>query len=171
MNIVLVGFMATGKTEVAKRLSEVLGLKYISTDKLIEERLGKTINEVFSQHGEKYFRDIEKEIVKEVSELENFIIDAGGGVMLNEENIKDLKKKGIIICLQAKPEAILERLKDKNDRPLLNTEDKLKRIRKLQKERAKHYRKADYSIDTSNLKIEEIVAKVREILKLASQYS
>jgi shikimate kinase len=164
MNIVLLGFMGTGKTTVARKLSEILGLKYISTDGLIEEREKRTINEIFTHEGEEYFRKIEKEIVKEVAEGDGQIIDAGGGVVLDSRNIEALRKNGILICLTARPEVILERTKDKNDRPLLNVGDKLEKINQLLEYRKPFYDRADYFIDTSDLNIEDVVKKILEII-------
>ena len=101
MNIVLVGFMGTGKTAVGKLLSAKMQMKYISTDELIEDKERRSINEIFKKSGEPYFRRLEKEAVKRVCLLDKFIIDAGGGVVLDEENVQMLKKNAKIICLSA----------------------------------------------------------------------
>lgn len=164
MNIVLLGFMGTGKTTIARRLSEILGFKYISSDDLIEKREKRTINEIFASSGEEYFRKVEKEIIKEISEKDNQVIDAGGGVVLDPENIDALRKNGILICLTARPEIIFERVKDKNDRPLLNVPDRLERIKQLLEFRKPFYERADYFIDTSDLDVNEVVKKILEII-------
>jgi shikimate kinase len=163
MNIVLVGFMGTGKTQVGRKVAQLTGLKYISTDQMIEEREGKTIPQIFEQSGEGYFREVERKIVAEVSKMDGLVIDAGGGVVLREDNVKDLKANGVLICLEARPEVIFERMKDKMDRPLLNVEDRLSRIRDLLEKRKPYYAKADYFIDTSDLSIEEVANRVIQI--------
>lgn len=166
MNIVLVGFMGTGKTSVAKKLSKLTGLPYISTDELIEERENKSINDIFEQNGEPYFRKAEKEIVREISQLDGIIIDAGGGVMLDEENIRHFKNKGVIICLNARSEVILKRMQGKKNRPLLNVSDKLARIKELLDKRESSYKKADNFIDTSDLNVDAVIEEIRKILNL-----
>lgn len=166
MNIVLVGFMGTGKTEVAKKLAELIGLKYVSTDELIEKKESRSINEIFQKDGEDYFRELERKTIGKVSELDGLVIDAGGGAMLDEENVRNLKKKGVIICLQARPEVILKRMENKFDRPLLNVANRLERIKELLREREPHYKKADYFIETSELNIQQVAEKIREFLSL-----
>jgi len=104
MNIVLTGFMGTGKSIVGEKLAQRLGMGYIDTDQIIEEREGCEISKIFKEKGEDYFRKIETEVVKEVSSFNNCVIATGGGVVLKEENIKALRRKGIIISLSANPD-------------------------------------------------------------------
>ena len=168
MNIVLVGFMGTGKTTIGKLLANKFKTKYkyISTDEVIEDKERRTIQEIFKKEGEPYFRKTEKEIVAHVSELNNFIIDAGGGIMLDEDNINNLKRNGTIICLNASPEVIFERTKKyRHRRPLLNVDNPLEKIKELLDKRAIYYAKADFTIDTSNLTVDEIVLKITEIVE------
>ena len=163
-NIVIIGFMGTGKTQTAKALADELSLEYVSVDELIEKKEDRSINDIFREDGEKYFRAVEKEIVKEVSEGENQVIDAGGGVVLDEENMKNLKKSGIVICLWASPEVIHERTKEHGHRPLLNVEDPEGKIRDLLDERKPFYEKADEHIDTSDMDLQSVVSNIKEIL-------
>ena len=130
-NIILVGFMGTGKTTIATRLANRLKMSYVSTDDLIEKREKRTINEIFTKDGEDRFRDIESAVVREVSGIENAVIDAGGGVVLREENMSNFRSNGIVICLTAGEEVIMERTKKYKHRPLLNVEDPKQRIRTL----------------------------------------
>ena len=128
-NIVLIGFMATGKSSVAHLLAKRLNKRVVSTDSLIEKKSKKTIPQIFKQDGEIRFRELEIQVVKKVSEMKNVIVDCGGGVVLNKINIDRLKKNGIIILLTAKPEEILKREnKEKGARPLLSKKEKLKVI-------------------------------------------
>lgn len=167
MNVVLVGFMGTGKTVVAKRLAEKLNMRYISLDEEIVEREGKSINEIFEEDGETYFRKVEKEVTKEVSELKEVVIDAGGGVVKDNENISNLKKRGIMVCLTASPKVIYERTKQDDSRPLLNVENPKNKIKELLEKREPFYANADYTIDTSKLTINEVAKKVISIMKKA----
>ena len=165
-NIVLTGFMGSGKTVVARELARILGMKVIDVDTEIEKSLKMTINEIFKQFGEPRFRKIETEIIKRVSENNNVIISAGGGAVLKQENMDAMRKKGVIVCLTAAPETVLERTASTRDRPLLLVENPLERIKELLEFRKPFYEKADIMIDTESktpLQIaEEIVGRIKE---------
>ncbi|MFH1798037.1 MAG: shikimate kinase [Candidatus Omnitrophota bacterium] len=164
-NIILVGFMGTGKTAAAKAFSETTGMPYFSSDELIEKREGRAISEIFREEGESYFRKIEKQVIEQLSGKGGQIIDAGGGVVLDEENIINLKKNGIMISLWADPEVIYQRTKTSGERPILNVPDPRKKIKELLEHRKPFYEKADFHIDTTNLKVAEIVEKINEIAR------
>jgi len=165
-NIVLTGFMGTGKSEVSKELSKILGWTVIDIDAEIEKSQGMKITDIFKQFGEPKFRDIETEMIKSFSKNKNVIISTGGGAVLRQENLEALRENGVIICLAATPETILKRISNNNDRPLLQVEDPLKKIKELLEFRMPYYEKADIMIDTENktpLKLaEEIIEKVKE---------
>ncbi|MDD5504245.1 MAG: shikimate kinase [Candidatus Omnitrophica bacterium] len=165
-NIVLVGFMGTGKTLTGKLLAGRLNRKRISLDEMIEKKAGQAISDIFSRHGEEYFRRLEKDIVNSLPVNKSMIIDAGGGVVIDEDNVKRLKQGGVIICLKARPEVIYERTKSGNSRPLLNTPDPVKSIKELLAARASFYDRADYSIDTSDLTPDEVVNEILNVLKI-----
>jgi shikimate kinase len=164
-NIVLTGFMGTGKTKVGKELSRLLNMKLIDADTEIEKAEKMTINEIFKQFGETRFRDIESEMVKKLSEYKNSIISTGGGVVLRQENIDALKKSGIIICLMAKPETILKRTCNNNDRPLLQVENPIEKIKELLNFRKPFYEKADIIIDTEDKTPLQIAEEIIERIK------
>lgn len=163
-NIILVGFMGTGKTTIAAALANKLKMRYVSTDALIEKREKRTINEIFTTDGEDRFRDIESGVVREVCAMDSVVIDAGGGAVIREENIAMMKAGGILICLTADPEIIMERTKKYKHRPLLNVEDPKRKIRDLMTKRAPFYAKADHCIDTGKLTARQVV---EEIIKIA----
>jgi len=166
----LIGFMGTGKTSVGRVLAVRLKKEFIRTDDLIAESAGKSIPEIFEEDGELRFRELETEVVKRISDKKGMVIDCGGGVILNRINVDNLKKNSRIILLTASPEAILERvLKDAEQRPLLETQDKLERIKQLLSLREPLYKRfADFEIDTSNLDVDQVVDKILEYLKDAS---
>jgi len=166
-NVVLVGFMGTGKTRLAKILSEKLNMKYISTDGLIEEREKTTIADIFSAKGEAYFRKIEKQVIKDVSCVENAVIDTGGGAVMDSENLKNLKKNGVVVCLRTEPRIILERTKKYAHRPLLNVADPLEKIKKLLEIRKPFYEQADHHLNTSAMSAEEAAIAIQGIIKNA----
>ncbi len=161
-NIVLIGFMGTGKSEVGKELAGKMGYAFIDTDDLIEKREGISISDIFEKYGESYFRKVESEIIEEVSKKDGVVISTGGGAVIRPENIENLKRNGIMICLTASPEIIYERTRNIDIRPLLKTDDPDKRIRELLKEREKYYSIAEITIDTTNIETQGIVNMILE---------
>ncbi len=157
--------MGTGKTAVGRELSRLLDMKFIDVDAEIEKSEKRTINEIFERFGEVKFRDIETEMVKKVAQNKNAVISTGGGAILREENVKVLKKNGIIVCLTASPETIFERISDNSDRPLLRVENPLKRIKELLVFREPYYKKADIMIDTEGKNPIQIAEEIIERLK------
>ncbi len=168
-NIVLFGFMGTGKTRVGQAVAERLGMTYVDLDDLIEAREATTISEIFATKGEPYFRRVEAEVAAEAANLEGRVIATGGGVVLNEANIHALERTGVGICLSATAEEILERVKHETHRPLLATEDPLSKIHELLAYRAPFYSKVDRRIDTTGQPVEAIVQKIVAIWRRASQ--
>jgi len=163
-NIILVGFMGTGKSVVGKLLAEKLKRDFLETDDIIEAKEKMPINDIFEKKLEPYFRQVEKEVVKEAAKRKNVVISAGGGAVVDAENFKNLKNSGIIICLKASPEAILKRTKNLKTRPLLNVPDPKKQIEELLKKREPYYSKADLSIDTDNLTIDQVAEQAINFL-------
>jgi len=164
-NIVLTGFMGTGKTAVGHELARLLDIPLVDIDTEIEKSERMTINDIFKQRGEAGFREIETAMIKKISQREDSIISTGGGAVLKDENMETLRKSGIILCLMALPETILQRVGSSNARPLLQGENPFLKIRELLHVRKPFYAKADIIIDTENrtpLQIaEEIIEHVR----------
>ena len=167
-NIVLIGFMAVGKTAVGKKLAEALHMKFIDLDDLIVEQRGLSISEIFVQYGEAHFRELEREMVAQVSRRNFLVVATGGGVVLDPKNVSNLKKMGVMIHLSARPEAILERVLNEDHRPLLETADREGRVRELLLQRAPFYAVADLEIDTSGLNVDEIVMEIVRHLQESS---
>jgi shikimate kinase len=162
-NIVLVGFMGSGKTSIGKRLSLRMKWEFIDMDDFIEKREGITINEIFATKGEQYFRDIEKELCKRFGEPKCKIIATGGGVIKNDANMKALKRGGVVVYLKSNPETIAHNLRNDDTRPLLRCEDKLAKITELLAQREPTYKKyADITIDVASLNMEETLNKITE---------
>lgn len=170
-NIVLIGFMGSGKTTVGIRLSYRLRKSIEDTDKLIERRQKRTIREIFAQDGEAYFRELETEILREaVSKRKNQIISVGGGTPIKEENRRLLKQLGTVVYFRLKPETVFRRLKRDTTRPLLQCENPLERIRTLLEQRKEAYEAcADIIIDVDELSMQQVVDKV--IAELEGQIS
>ncbi|MBI4552492.1 MAG: 3-dehydroquinate synthase [Candidatus Latescibacteria bacterium] len=162
-NIVLVGFMGTGKTAVGKTLAAALGLAFVDTDAMIEMQTGLSIPEIFRTRGEPGFRAIEKEIVRGLAGATDHVIATGGGVVLDAENVRILKLLGPVVHLTAAPEVILARTGgDASERPMLAGTDALERIKELLAFRAPFYAQADDTIDTSNLDAYAVARRVLE---------
>jgi shikimate kinase len=164
-NIVLTGFMGTGKTAVGRELSQLKGMRLIDVDTEIEQSEKMSINDIFKQFGEQKFREIETEMMDNVSREESVIISTGGGAVLNRHNMDALKRTGIVICLTASPGTILKRTSITGERPLLQVENPLEKITELLQFRMPFYEQADIMIDTEEktpLQIaEEIIEKVK----------
>ena len=165
-NIYLVGFMATGKTAVGRELARKKKWQFVDLDELIELKEKRTIADIFAKDGEPYFRHMEHETLKEVSQEKKFVVACGGGIVINKANIKIMKDTGIIICLTAAPEVILKRASAYSHRPLLNVTEPKKQIELLLKLRAPYYAQADKIIDTSKISVKEVVDR---IIKLTSK--
>ena len=157
--------MGTGKSVVGQRLAERLDRPFVEVDRMIEEREGCSIAEIFARHGEAYFRRLERAAVRVAAQLPDAVIAIGGGAMLADENVRALKATGVLVCLTAAPEVIWERVRGTGTRPLLNNvADPLAEIRRLLAARAPRYALADRMVDVSNLSIEDAVEAVARII-------
>lgn len=163
-NIVLVGFMGTGKSAVAKIMATRTGKKLVEMDALIEGQEGMTVEVIFAQKGEPYFRAREREMVQRLSSQSGLVISTGGGVVLNPDNVEDFRKGGTVICLSASPETIFKRVKSQTHRPLLKTPNPLETIKELLAARAPFYEKADAQVNTDGKSLAEIAAEVERII-------
>jgi len=164
-NIVLIGFMGTGKTAVGRRLAVKLNYKFIDTDAEIENITGKTVAQIFARDGVIRFRSEEALLVKKLARQEGLVISTGGGIVLNPENVCLLQENGILIGLAAAPEVIFERLKNKRNRPLLAKGNMKEQIVTLLEERRGAYDVAEYTVDTGAFSPEEVVGKIIHYLK------
>jgi shikimate kinase len=160
MKIVLTGFMGTGKSVVGARLAERLGVPFVDVDRLIEERAGLKVAEIFASEGEAGFRRRERELIASLAHRRDCVIATGGGAVLDPENVEHLRAGGMIICLLAEPGVILQRIGNDDRRPLLHAQGRLARIHQLLELRAGSYATADLSIDTSESPVEEVVEQI-----------
>ena len=162
MNIALFGFMGVGKTVVGKVLAETTGMRYVDLDEVIVQRTGKTISEIFGGDGEEAFREIERRVTGEVAGLDGQVIACGGGAVLDDENLANLRRTSRMVLLTAEPEIIAERLMEEDEvRPLLMVDDKLGRIQSLLKARIPGYvRAAEIVVSTSRKTPEEVADEI-----------
>jgi shikimate kinase len=164
-NIIITGFMGTGKSVVAEELARKLKMEFIDMDRIIEERQGTSITDIFTRYGENYFREQENKLVKELSQKENMVIATGGGTLLSSDNAGMLGQAGEIVCLYADSQTIYNRVKKKNDRPLLKGENILNKINLLLEERMKIYDNIKWKINTTNFTTQEVVDKIINLLE------
>jgi shikimate kinase len=158
-NVVLIGFMGTGKSTVGKALSARLNWQFVDTDLRIEQNEGMTISEIFHSKGESAFREAESETIEAVLQGENQVIATGGGAVLAERNRLKMKQDGFVVALTATAETSIERIKQDENRPLVqgNVEE---RVHTLLEIRKYAYDFADLKIDTSSISVDEIVERI-----------
>lgn len=164
-NIVLVGFMGTGKTSVGKKLAARLQMSMIDTDDIIVEDSGMDIPDIFARYGEAHFRDLESTAVRKAANLENHVISTGGGVVLRESNLEMLKHNGVVFCLTASSAEIWRRVGRETHRPLLQAPNPLRNIEQMLIERRPFYARVDYEISTTELSIKAVTDKIIEIFQ------
>ena len=166
-NIFLIGFMGSGKSTVASCLSKDYGMEIIEMDQIIVEREGMSIPDIFAQKGEPYFRDAETNLLIEIQSEENKVVSCGGGVVLREKNVEEMKKSGKIVLLNAKPETILERVTADDNRPLLHGNKNVEFISNMMEQRRLKYEgAADFVVQTdgktADVICKEIIEKIGE---------
>ena len=161
-NIVLIGFMGSGKTTIGKALEKKTDMAFVDTDELIEAYEGCKISNIFADKGETYFRRLENETLKKLVTGTNFkIISTGGGIVINKANIPLLKQLGKVFYLRIKPKTVVERLEGDKTRPLLIGEDKLVKVEQLMTDRKELYEMAaDKTVDVDCLSVNEIVSRI-----------
>ena len=159
-NIVLVGFMGTGKSTVGRVIAQKLGFHFIDTDDVIEQTSKAKISDIFAEHGEVYFRDLESQAVKSVALMKNQVVATGGGVVLRSSNIDLLRTGGPIFCLNATPKAIWDRVRSSRSRPLLRGPNPLKKIETLLDKRAPYYALADHQIETTGVSVDRVANEI-----------
>lgn len=167
-NIVLIGFMGAGKSTISEFLKNSFAMEVIEMDQIIAEREGMTISDIFEVYGEQYFRNLETNLLIEMQSKTNVVISCGGGTPMRECNVVEMKKNGRVVLLTAKPETILDRVKDSHDRPLIENNKTVPFIADLmEKRREKYEAAADIIIETDGkdeLQIcEELILRLRRM--------
>ncbi|MBI5493334.1 MAG: shikimate kinase [Deltaproteobacteria bacterium] len=167
-NIVLTGFMGTGKSTVGRILAKELDLKPVDLDELIEKEAGMAVKDIFRVHGEARFREMEAEVIKKLSSGafgQGLIVSTGGGAVLNPLNRDSLRKWGTLVCLTASVDEIIKRVGDRGERPLLATGDKRQAVLRLLKEREDAYRDCDIEVDTTSIDARGVADKIKSFIQ------
>jgi len=158
--------MGSGKTTVGKILAKTLGYHFVDLDDFIENKSKKTIKRIFSENGEKLFRNIESECLNEVSDINSqYVISTGGGVVLSQFNWDLMNANGTIIYLEVELDTIWKRIRHGKKRPLLNVKNQLDEVKRLFTERKELYEKADFTVKSSKLTAQKVADEVVSIIK------
>jgi len=167
MNLVLIGYRGTGKSTIGRVLAGRLGMSYIELDDRIVQKAGKEIPEIVAASGWDHFRDIESEVVREVSRLDGCLLDTGGGVILRPENVPELRRKGVVFWLRAEIPDIVERIQGGDQRPsLTGSRSFTEEVEEVLAERTPLYEAAaDEVVDTSVLSEEEAVEHIARVFR------
>lgn len=155
-----------GKSAVGRTLARKLKRRFVDLDKVIEKAEGMKVRDIFEQKGEAYFRQREKEALAQVLERHGQIIATGGGVVLDQENLKLLRDKALLICLAASTDVLLKRAGHGGKRPLLNGSNRKERIEEILRQRANHYAEAHACVETTDLTVDEVAEQIMTLLKL-----
>ncbi len=162
-NIVLIGFMGSGKSSVGRMLAKRLNFRFLDTDALIEERAWMPIKDIFAKHGEAFFRDRETATIASLAGARGHVIATGGGIVTQPRNLPLLHKLGWVVLLKADPDEIFRRVAHNNRRPLLQVENPRERVETMLAERQPLYEQAaDFCVDSTGLQREAVVERVIE---------
>ncbi len=166
-NIILVGFMGTGKTTTGRSAAIQLGWRFVDTDHLIERRIGKSVRALFESEGEAAFRKLESDLCAEMASWEHTVVATGGGILLDPVNRERLQAAGLVICLTASVEQIASRLEYDSNRPLLKGADRVERIAGLLETRQAIYETVTHRIETNGQTPAAVAEKVIELWRSA----
>lgn len=162
MNIILCGFMGSGKTVVGGELAKIMGRKFIDTDELIEQQQGVAIKAIFAVHGEDYFRELEHECCKQIAQMKNCVVSTGGGAMTFQRNVDALKNTGKIVFLDADFDVICDRIGNSSTRPLFQDREKAKAL--YDERKSKYLNAADIVVD-GNMSARKTAMTIAESFK------
>lgn len=174
-NIILVGFMGSGKSVVGRALARLTGLSMVDADAELVHRDGRPISQIFQEDGEEAFRGLERSVIRDLCSQSGKVIAAGGGSFVDPDNRRLMLANGQVVCLGARPETILQRISRSQGsekragnspvRPLLAGDDPLVRIKELLARRAESYAQAHYTVDTDGLTPEQVAEKVHDLCR------
>ena len=168
-NVVLTGFMGTGKTEVGRAVAQALGRRFVDMDEVLAQRLGMSVPEVFRHLGEPFFRAEESRLVRELAGQRGLVIATGGGALVNAANRRAMAETSLLIRLNASPDALWQRLSGTDGRPMLEAQDRQARMTELLRLREPAYQEIPHQVDTSDLTIEQVAARVGQIVANAER--
>ena len=165
MRIFLIGYMGSGKTKTADALAKILKYSLSDTDKLVEERVGSSIDSIFRKEGQEYFRDVEKDVLRQTAIFDNIVISTGGGTPCYFENMQWMKENGLTVYLEANPGLLFHRLAtNRENRPLLSSLNDVELMEQITSHLATRipvYRKADIIVNAADVDVKDLAAKIK----------
>lgn len=164
-NIILTGFMGTGKSTVGQLVAAELGREFVDMDTLIEQREGRSIPQIFAGSGEATFRQLEADLCRELAQQEGMVIATGGGALVPEANLRVMEASGLVVCLDCDPAVLWQRIGQSQDRPMLAEPDegRFKRLAALLAQRAPAYGRIKHHLDVTHLSPEEAAQRICEL--------
>jgi len=165
LNVILTGFMGTGKSTVGRLLAAQLKYSFRDLDSLIVEKEGQSINTIFADRGENSFREVEASVLRDVLQESLQVVSTGGGAVIRQQNRDLMHKSGVVVNLTASPETLLHRLHSDEERPLLRDSKSLAHIQKLLVDRESYYAEADIRIDTDGKNVEDVARIILDFLE------
>ncbi len=163
-NIILTGFMGTGKSTVGRLVATELQRDFVDMDALIEQRESRTISQIFAEAGEAYFRQLEAGLCRELAARQGLVVATGGGALVPEQNLQVMESSGLVICLDCEPTVLWQRIGHSQDRPMLAERDegRFARLAALLKQRAPAYGRIKHHVDVTHLSAEEAAQRICE---------
>ena len=163
-NIILTGFMGTGKSTIGQLVAAKLKREFIDMDTLIEQREGRTITQIFAESGEPYFRQLEANLCRELAQQVDLVIATGGGALVPKTNLRVMEEGGLVICLDCEPDTLWQRIGQSENRPMLadQDEERFARLKALLEQRAPAYARIKHHLDVTHLSPKEAATKVYE---------
>lgn len=170
-NIILTGFMGTGKSTIGRLVAAQLQRGFVDMDTLIEQRQGRPISQIFADEGEPYFRQLEADLCRELAARRGLVIATSGGALAPEQNLAVMERSGPVICLDCESEALWQRIGHSEDRPMLveRDEDRFARLVALLEQRAPAYGRIEHHLDVTRLSPEEAARQVCELVEEAEK--
>ena len=165
INLYLVGFMGTGKSTVGRQVAKQIDFRFLDSDQEIERLQGKPVSAIFAEHGEARFRELEREFIERGHPAEGCVVACGGGLVVPPGMLELVRSRGIVMCMHAPIETIIQRIMHTTHRPLLAVEDPAKRLRELYAQREELYRKTGTMVLTDSRPLREIVAHVLRVYR------
>jgi shikimate kinase len=169
-NLYLVGFMGTGKSTVGRQVAKQLGFRFLDSDHEIERLQGKPVSRIFAEEGEPRFRELERKFVEDGHPAERCVVACGGGLVVPPGMLELLRRRGVVICMHAPIETILQRTMHTNHRPLLQVEDREQRLRELFAQREEIYRRTGTMVLTDSRPLREIAGHVLRVYRLEAAH-
>jgi shikimate kinase len=165
-NIILTGFMGTGKSTIGQLVATELQHEFVDMDTLIEQREGRPISQIFAQQGEAYFRQLEADLCRELAEQKGLVIATGGGALVPEANLRVMEQSGLVICLDCEPVTLWQRIGQSEDRPMLAEQDESRfaRLAALLAQRAPAYGRINHHLDVTYLSPEEAAQRISKLV-------